>query len=238
MTVTLYPPFTPGWWYQGATYASHSDYAVDWNRRTQNGGWLEDRGDPVLACADGTVAQVTKAEGLVMLDHGPLVRTEMRHMTNIPVKVGQKVTRGQRIGNIGDVGNSTAPHLHLRQWRRSAAGKPWQPTQLVLMGEPIRVSVLSDQKPADWKPPTPVMVQGQPLPESPEETIARLRERLDAQKAQTALATDERDQARRDLAVAVARIKELEAAPDCHDVQDEAVRLRDIVDKVRGLVSM
>lgn len=234
---TLFPPFTPGWWYQGATYAGHSDFAVDWNRRTQAGGWLEDLGDPVLACADGTVSQVKRSEGLVMLDHGD-IRTEYRHMTNIPVKVGQHVTRGQRIGNIGDVGNSTAPHLHLRQWRRSAPGKPWVPTQLVLMGEPIRTSVLSDRKPADWKPPAPVMVQGQPLPETPEEIIKRLRDKLDAQKAQTALATDERDQARRELAAALTRIKELETRPDCSDTADEVVRLRSVVDKVKALVTL
>lgn len=49
--------------------------------------------------------------------------------------------------------------------------------------------------------------------------------RLADQKAQTALATEERDQARRDLAAANARIAELEAAttPDCNDETDRAL---------------
>jgi hypothetical protein len=38
----LYAPFREGWTYQGATYAGHSDWSVDWNRRTPAGGWLED----------------------------------------------------------------------------------------------------------------------------------------------------------------------------------------------------
>ena len=60
------PPFTEGWWYQGATYPGHSDFAVDFNRRTVSGGWLQDDGDPVLAAADGTVAEVNAARMLLM----------------------------------------------------------------------------------------------------------------------------------------------------------------------------
>jgi hypothetical protein len=51
-------PFTEGWTYQGATYAGHSDFSVDWNRRTLSGAWLDDTGDPVLAIADGIFAEV------------------------------------------------------------------------------------------------------------------------------------------------------------------------------------
>lgn len=60
------------------------------------------------------------------------------------------------------------------------------------------------------------------------------------QKAQTTLATDERDQARRDLAAAQAALADCKAATpqDCSAEVDEANRLRDVLDKVRALVTL
>jgi hypothetical protein len=176
----FHPPFKAGWHYQGATYGQrvedgqvkpgHSDFSVDFNRRTPSGGWLQDLGDPVLAAAAGTVAQVVPSDGLVTLNHpGAFAgeyRTEYRHMQDIVVKVGDKVQRGDRIGSIGDVagsGRSTSPHLHHRHWRRPAAGKPFQPIRMAFLGIPLAVSVAnSSTRPPSWTPPTPVMVQGQP----------------------------------------------------------------------------
>jgi hypothetical protein len=164
------PPFTAGWWYEGQTYGGHSDWAVDWNRRTQTGGWLQDLGDPVLAAADGTVVEVDKAEGLVMLNHpGAFAgeyRTEYRHMGDVVVKEGDKVERGDRIGSIGAVGSNadiTSPHLHHRHWKRPAAGKPFAPIRMAFAGKPVATSVGdSDSRPKTWTPPKPVMVQGPP----------------------------------------------------------------------------
>ncbi|HRW75716.1 MAG TPA: M23 family metallopeptidase, partial [Saprospiraceae bacterium] len=44
--------------------------------------------------------------------HGFGYKTLYGHMEKADVKVGQKVTRGQHIGTIGNSGRSTAPHLH------------------------------------------------------------------------------------------------------------------------------
>jgi hypothetical protein len=161
----LYAPFTEGWYYVGATYAGHSPYASDWNRRTKNGGWLNDLGDPVLAPQDGTVAEVDKAEGLVMLHHhGGRTQVELRHMQNIRVKPGDKVARGDRIGSIGDVagsGRSTAPHLHMVQYGRKTTAEPFRRVPLTIEGKRIATSVSdSDTRPAGWNPPPAVMVQG------------------------------------------------------------------------------
>jgi polyhydroxyalkanoate synthesis regulator phasin len=160
------PPFTAGWWYEGQTYGGHTDFSVDWNRRTQTGGWLQDDGDPVLAAADGTVAVRDLAEGLVMLNHPGMFRTEYRHMRDITVKIGDKVQRGDRVGSIGAVGSNadiTSPHLHHRHWKRPAAGKPFAPIRMAFEGRPVATSVGdSDSKPKTWTPPKPVMVQGPP----------------------------------------------------------------------------
>lgn len=167
----FHPPFREGWYYEGATYAGHSDYSVDWNRRTAEGAWLEDRGDPVLAAAAGLVAAVDKHDGAVLLDHeGGLWRTEYRHMTDIVVKEGEHVQRGDRIGSIGSVvgdGASTGPHLHHVHWRRPRTSAPFVRTTMRFLGVPVRTSVRSAARPASWTPPKPQMVVGGPLPRPP-----------------------------------------------------------------------
>lgn len=218
----FYPPFTSGWFYQGATYAGHTDASVDWNRRTKNGGWLDDTGDPVLAAADGTVAEVDKSNGLVMLNHfGGLWRTEYRHMTDIKVKVGDKVQRGDRVGSIGNVagdGRSFGAHLHHVHWKRPTTAAAWQRTRMRFYDKPVEVSVPdSDTKPASWKAPDPVMVEGPPPKATWEsayreaaKALGKAQDALAASKAQVELVTDERDQARRDLAACQAA-----TPPDC-----------------------
>lgn len=241
----LYPPFKEGWYYVGATYPGHSSFSVDWNRRTKTGGWLEDDGDPVLAPQNGTVASVDKADGVVMLlHHGGMTQVELRHMQDIIVKPGQKVKRGQRVGSIGNVagdGRSFGSHLHMVQYGRSKTSEPFRRVALTLEGKRIATSVSdSDTRPSSWKPPTPVMVQGPPPPatwegayKEAEKRMEKLTAALDAQKAQTALALEERDQARRDLAACQA------ASPvDCAACEDEVARLRGVIDRVKALVTL
>ncbi|WP_034383227.1 M23 family metallopeptidase [Deinococcus sp. YIM 77859] len=73
-------------------------------------------GTPVLAVNDGTVVVAGKYPvrgGLVVIDHGAGVTSLYFHQSRVTVKVGQKVTRGQKIGEVGSTGLSAGPHLHL-----------------------------------------------------------------------------------------------------------------------------
>lgn len=74
------------------------------------------RGTAVQVTGDGKVVEVTRDNsgyGLhIIVDHGFGYKTLYGHMEKSDVKVGQKVTRGQHIGTIGNSGRSTAPHLH------------------------------------------------------------------------------------------------------------------------------
>ena len=55
-----------------------------------------------------------EAGNFVILEHGKDEYTEFRHLQpgSIPVKTGDQVTAGQRIGRCGNSGNAVTPHLH------------------------------------------------------------------------------------------------------------------------------
>lgn len=74
-----------------------------------------ERGTPVMAPADGTVAFSAHRGGYglhVVVDHGFGVKTLYGHLSKSVVKVGQKVKRGDPLGRVGSTGRSTGPHLH------------------------------------------------------------------------------------------------------------------------------
>jgi murein DD-endopeptidase MepM/ murein hydrolase activator NlpD len=73
------------------------------------------RGTPVFATADGVVKRVYKAPGygnMVELDHGLGYTTVFGHLKKATVRRGEHVKRGEQVGEVGNTGRSTAPHLH------------------------------------------------------------------------------------------------------------------------------
>lgn len=73
------------------------------------------RGDKIYATADGVVLKAFKNGGhgnFVKISHKNGYTTSFSHMQAYLVKKGEKVTRGQLIGLIGNTGRSTGPHLH------------------------------------------------------------------------------------------------------------------------------
>ncbi len=70
-----------------------------------------------VAPADGVVTLAAhrpfSLEGkLLMIDHGMGLNSAFLHNSDILVKEGQVVKRGQPIGRIGATGSATGPHLH------------------------------------------------------------------------------------------------------------------------------
>lgn len=74
------------------------------------------KGTPIFATGDGIVIKTRKSKrgygNTTEIDHGYGYHTFYAHQSEILVKKGQKVSRGQIIGKVGNTGKSTAPHLH------------------------------------------------------------------------------------------------------------------------------
>lgn len=135
-------PFSGAWGVvQGIGAGSHTGYAtyaLDFVPAVRGGGRLPPRGSPlgrfpcygrpVLAPADGTVVRVASGardwpahvkgrdEGnYVIIEHAPRELSELRHLRagSVRVALGQRVRRGEVVGECGNSGNAGTPHLHL-----------------------------------------------------------------------------------------------------------------------------
>jgi len=72
-------------------------------------------GSPIYATADGVVKVAGWQTGfgkVVKITHEFGFETVYAHQSKILVKVGQRVSRGERIGDMGNTGRSTGSHLH------------------------------------------------------------------------------------------------------------------------------
>jgi len=72
-------------------------------------------GMPIYATADGVVTHAGWDGGygrLVKIRHDFGVETRYAHLSQVRVEVGQRVSRGDRIGDMGNTGRSTGTHLH------------------------------------------------------------------------------------------------------------------------------
>ena len=73
------------------------------------------KGTDVFATGDGIVTLASREAGYgncIDIDHGYNYLTRYAHLSEILVKPGESVKRGQLIGKVGSTGKSTGPHLH------------------------------------------------------------------------------------------------------------------------------
>ncbi len=97
-------------------------------RRMHNGAdFAGPQGTDIFATADGVVTHAGWQSGfgrLVRIKHAFGVETLYAHNTKIRVKVGQRVSRGDHIADMGSTGRSTGTHLH---YEVRVNGKPVNP---------------------------------------------------------------------------------------------------------------
>ena len=73
------------------------------------------RGTAIVSTGDGVVTFAGRQSGygkLIKVRHSGGYETYYAHLNRIRVKPGQRVSRGERIGDMGNTGRSTGVHLH------------------------------------------------------------------------------------------------------------------------------
>lgn len=83
---------------------------------------------PITAAADGAVTSVqylTYGYGRhIIIDNGGGLSTLYAHLSEIYVKAGDSISRGQVIGKMGSTGRSTGTHLHFEVRKNGALVNP------------------------------------------------------------------------------------------------------------------
>ncbi len=127
-TPSIWP--AKGWVSRG--YGMKYDPFTGYKRMHRGLDIANHRGTPIIATADGRVTRVGTSGGLgkiIVLDHGYGFRTRYGHLSEIKVKRGQIVKRGEVIALMGSTGWSTGPHLHYEIIQN---GKTYNPMKYIL----------------------------------------------------------------------------------------------------------
>lgn len=112
-------------------------------------------GTPVLAVADGKVENANwgRSYGKQIVQKVSGGWVIYAHLNKLLVKPGDMVKEGQKIGESGNTGNSTGPHLHfeMRDNIRWSAGKDLDPSG-ILTGSAPKVKEPVVEEPKEDKP--------------------------------------------------------------------------------------
>ena len=114
-----------------------SGYGMRWGRMHYGTDFAGPIGTPIHATADGVVTHAGWSTGygrLIKIQHEAGIETRYAHLNAIRVEVGQRVSRGDRIGDMGNSGRSTGPHLH---YEVRVGGEPVNPMIYIRAGQDV-----------------------------------------------------------------------------------------------------
>lgn len=106
-------PVTSGW--LSSYYGMRDDPFTDKIVMHKGIDFAAAEGDKVIATAAGVITWSGERFGygnLVEIDHGNGLVTRYGHNQLLLVNVGEVVTKGQQIAQVGNTGRSTGPHVH------------------------------------------------------------------------------------------------------------------------------
>ncbi|WP_245820495.1 M23 family metallopeptidase [Flavimaricola marinus] len=114
-----------------------SGFGQRWGRLHAGTDFAAPIGTPIYATADGVVTSAGWSSGygrLIKIQHEFGIETRYAHLNRINVQVGQRVSRGDRIGDMGNSGRSTGPHLH---YEVRVGGNPVNPMIYIRAGRDV-----------------------------------------------------------------------------------------------------
>ncbi|MDJ1008580.1 MAG: DUF5930 domain-containing protein [Paracoccaceae bacterium] len=113
------------------SYRLTSPFGPRWGRMHNGVDYAGPHGMPIYTTADGVVTKAGNATGygkVVYIKHAFGLETRYGHLSTIDVKVGERVSRGDRIGGMGNTGRSTGTHLH---YEVRVSGDPVNPMKFI-----------------------------------------------------------------------------------------------------------
>ena len=120
-----------------SNYRLTSGFGTRWGRLHAGTDFAGPVGTPIYSTADGVVTHAGWSSGygrLVKIQHEFGIETRYGHLNAIRVNVGQRVSRGDRIGDMGNSGRSTGPHLH---YEVRVGGKAVNPMIYIRAGQDV-----------------------------------------------------------------------------------------------------
>ncbi|MBJ3761785.1 peptidoglycan DD-metalloendopeptidase family protein [Maribius pontilimi] len=114
-----------------------SGFGPRWGRMHNGTDFAASHGTPIHSTADGVVTHAGRQSGygiLVKIKHEFGIETRYAHLSRLHVKVGQRVSRGERIGDMGNTGRSTGTHLH---YEVRVGGRPVNPMTYIKAAQDV-----------------------------------------------------------------------------------------------------
>jgi murein DD-endopeptidase MepM/ murein hydrolase activator NlpD len=105
-----------------------SKFGRRWGRQHEGIDIAASTGTNVYAFMNGKVTFSGTQGGygkLVIIDHGNGIKSYYGHNSKLLAKVGQTVSKGTHIAEVGNTGNSTGPHLHFEIRKNGTPVNPY-----------------------------------------------------------------------------------------------------------------
>jgi murein DD-endopeptidase MepM/ murein hydrolase activator NlpD len=114
-----------------------SGFGQRWGRLHAGTDFAAPIGTPIYATADGVIISAGWSSGygrLIKIRHEFGIETRYAHLNSMDVRTGQRVSRGDRIGAMGNSGRSTGSHLH---YEVRVNGNPVNPMTYIRAGQDV-----------------------------------------------------------------------------------------------------